>query len=121
VSTDAEIWMSLETLAASYERTHGTRPNQLRVGAAVAAELEPTLGQPGGHPRHLSWTSPTRGIWQPARPVPEGGFLAWVRVRHACLKAGGHWWHPADAMIAWFCCQCGKDVDGTPRDGTRGW
>ena len=30
----------------------------------------------------------------------------------------GHWWHPADPMIAWFCCQCGAERDGMPKDGT---
>lgn len=27
-----------------------------------------------------------------------------------------HHWHPADAMIAWECCWCGKEADGMPKN-----
>jgi hypothetical protein len=37
------------------------------------------------------------------------------RIRElACGWLLGHCWHPADAMICWFCCMCGGDVDGMP-------
>lgn len=29
-----------------------------------------------------------------------------------------HHWHPADVMIAWVCCWCSWEVDGSPRDLT---
>ena len=41
-------------------------------------------------------------------------------VRWVC----SHHWHAADAMIAWFCCRCGDERDGMPRDGrdrVRAW
>ncbi len=68
-----------------------------------------------GHPMHLVMAGPT--FTQPAQPVHPRGLLGW-KVRRACRKRGGHWWHPADPMIAWFCCQCGAERDGMPKDGT---
>lgn len=35
----------------------------------------------------------------------------------ACRRRGGHFWHPADSMIAWSCCCCPATADGTPKDG----
>jgi hypothetical protein len=110
-----DLWMDLDALAASYQQAHGVRPDRLLIGAAVAEELEPGHG---AHPAHLSWRSPTQGAWFPARPqrLP---FLRQLRRQHACHRnLGGHWWHPADAMIAWFCCVCGAERDGWPRDGS---
>jgi hypothetical protein len=113
---DNELWTALDALAASYQRTHGVWPNRLYVGAAVAEQLEPDRG---AHPLHTAWESKTRGgVWFPARPMREQHWWdQWLRER-ACKKNGGHWWHPADAMIEWFCCRCGKDRDGMPKDGT---
>jgi hypothetical protein len=113
---DNELWMALDALAADYGRVYGARPNRLHVGAAVAEQLEPNHGD---HPLHLSWVSPTRGgVWFPARPMREASWLDQWRKQRACKRNGGHWWHPADPMIEWFCCRCGKDRDGTPQDGT---
>ncbi len=71
-----------------------------------------------GHPEHLAfvWTWPGLPP-HPAQPARPRGVLGW-KMRRACRKAGGHWWHPADAMIAWFCCACGATRDGMPKDGT---
>lgn len=55
---------------------------------------------------------------------PDGGEVArpprrpsrwqqWRRKR-ACRRLTHHCWHPADAMIEWFCCMCGGDIDGMP-------
>lgn len=112
---NAEIWMTLESLAASYERTNGIRPNQLRVGTVVAEQLEP---EHGAHPLHLSWVSLVPGVWFPIHPIKETGWWKQRRRERACRRAGGHWWHPADPMIEWVCCQCGADRDGMPVDGT---
>lgn len=115
--TDAEVWMQVDALAAHYERVHGVRPNQIRIGAAVAETLEP---EHGAHPLHQFWESPVSGVWFPARPAVRPYELFWRRWARewACKRQGGHWWHPADAMIEWFCCRCGKDRDGMPKDGT---
>jgi hypothetical protein len=68
------------------------------------------------HPPHVAVE---RATGLPARPLQDTSpWWRWRR-RRACRRAGGHWWHPADAMIAWFCCQCGTDRDGMPRDGSR--
>jgi len=69
------------------------------------------------HPEHRVMREVAKGIWDVAFPVHPKGW-AGVRTRRACRKAGGHWWHPADAMILWRCCQCGADRDGMPMDGT---
>lgn len=113
---DNELWMDLDALAASYGRVHGARPNRLYVGVEVAAKLEPDHG---AHPLHTAWVSPTRGgVWFPAKPAREQRWWDQRLRERACKKNGGHWWHPADPMIEWFCCQCGKDRDGMPKDGT---
>lgn len=117
---DNELWMQLDELAASYERAHGVRPNHLRVGTAVAIRLEGREPGPREHPLHVEWVAPSgSGVWFPARPERLGW---WSQRRHerACRRLGGHWWHPADAMITWFCCLCGKETDGMPQDGSRG-
>lgn len=62
-------------------------------------------------------TTHGKGIWEPAFPIHPKGWLG-VKTRRACRKRGGHWWHPADAMILWKCCQCGADRDGMPKDGS---
>ena len=116
-----EIWAMLDRTADAYTERNGTRPNQLVIGSAVAEVLrEP--GEHPDHPAHLRWHSPTPGVWLPARPTIDRGSLRarWAqrRTERACKALGGHWWHPADPMIAWFCCRCGKDRDGMPHDGT---
>jgi hypothetical protein len=68
----------------------------------------------GIHPEHLVLDRDT-GL--PAPPLMPTGLLGW-KVRRVCRKTGGHWWHPADAMIAWHCCRCGAERDGMPKDGT---
>lgn len=68
-----------------------------------------------GHPEHVTLAGTTG--WLPVRPHNVPGLRTWKQ-RRACRKAGGHWWHPADPMIEWFCCQCGASRDGAPRDGT---
>jgi len=51
-----------------------------------------------------------------AKPLRASwGLLRW-KVERRCRKAGGHWWHAKDAMIGWFCCQCGAERDGCPKD-----
>lgn len=67
------------------------------------------------HPPHHATVHPS-GF--PARPLVDSSPWHRWKARRACRRAGGHWWHPADAMIEWFCCVCGADRDGTPRDGT---
>jgi hypothetical protein len=113
---DNEVWMQIDALAASYERTHGVRPDRLRIGHAVAREIEGP--QADGHPLHRIWESPTPGVWFPSRPILDVGWWARWKIRRRCRRNGGHWWHPADPMIAWFCCRCGKERDGSPQDGT---
>lgn len=75
------------------------------------------------HPPHLNTHSlPGRNgpveIVDPPRKLPTW----WQQFRRErnCRIKGGHWWHSADAMIAWFCCYCGRETDGSPRDGTGG-
>jgi len=119
---DNTVWMDLDVLAASYERVNGVRPNQLTLGRVVAEELEPEESRRArpdwpAHPPHQHWESPVSGIWRVrVGPVP-GGWWHRFKVHRACRKSGGHYWHPADAMIEWFCCNCGADRDGMPRDG----
>jgi hypothetical protein len=112
---DNEIWQALDLAADGYARTNGIRPNRLHIGAGVAEALEP---EHGAHPLHQNWQSPTPGVWFPARPAREARWWDQWRLERACKRNGGHWWHPADPMIEWFCCRCGKDRDGTPQDGT---
>jgi hypothetical protein len=59
------------------------------------------------------------GIWDVARPLRAHGL--WLRWRHErqCAKTLGHCWHPADAMIGWFCCTCGGETDGMPPQRCR--
>lgn len=71
----------------------------------------------GTHPEHVVRVRAGTTGWLPAQPVRATGLLGWKQ-RRACRKRGGHWWHPADPMIAWFCCQCGTERDGMPKDGT---
>jgi hypothetical protein len=71
------------------------------------------------HPEHVVTVEPwPGGPAMPARPIPADGVIQRWRDRRACWVRGGHWWHPADEMIAWFCCQCGAQRDGMPKDGT---
>lgn len=114
--TSPEVWMQIDALAASYERSYGIRPNQLRIGAAVAREIEPG----STHPPHLAWERQAgQPVWFP-KPPNQGTWLEQFRRERECRKLGGHFWHPADPMIAWSCCFCGRDTDGTPEDGRRG-
>lgn len=59
------------------------------------------------------------GIWEIARPMRASGWLLRRRLERQCRKTLGHCWHPADAMIAWFCCNCGADEDGMPPQRCR--
>lgn len=70
------------------------------------------------HPEHVSLELKGGVFWVPARPIEDTSPLHRWRDWHRCKKAGGHWWHPYDAMIDWFCCQCGKITSGMPKDGT---
>jgi hypothetical protein len=115
MSSDSAIWESLDGMATAYQRSTGVRPDRMRIGARVAEVLEPAHGE---HPLHLDWSSPTDGVWFPARPAQPPRVRDRWKSRRACRAAGGHWWHPADAMIEWFCCRCGADRDGMPKDGT---
>jgi hypothetical protein len=53
----------------------------------------------------------------PVHPPRPRGVAGW-RARRACRRSGGHWWHPVGTSIDWFCCQCGTDRDGMPKDGS---
>lgn len=70
------------------------------------------------HPEHPVMQESAPGVWTVSFPIHPKGWLGW-KARRACHKAGGHWWHPADPMILWRCCQCGADRDGMPKDGSR--
>jgi hypothetical protein len=71
------------------------------------------------HPPHSAMVrGPVGTVEFPARPLVDSSPWHRWKARRACRAAGGHWWHPADAMIEWFCCQCGADRDGMPKDGT---
>jgi hypothetical protein len=48
----------------------------------------------------------------------RGGFWVQRRVEKNCRKGGGHFWHPDSGMIDWFCCNCGAERDGMPKDGS---
>jgi hypothetical protein len=65
------------------------------------------------HPVHENHREVAPGIWDIAFPAHPRGMLGW-QVRRRCRKSGGHWWHPADAMIEWKCCVCGASRDGMP-------
>jgi hypothetical protein len=72
------------------------------------------------HPQHGAMVrGPSGGVDFPAKPLQDTSPWHQWRRQRACHKAGGHWWHPADAMIEWFCCQCGVNRDGIPQDGSR--
>jgi len=66
------------------------------------------------HPKHHVMAGPT--YIHPAKPLRASDlFLRW-RLQRACRKRGGHWWHPY-TELDWFCCQCGAERDGMPKDG----
>lgn len=67
------------------------------------------------HPEHRV----TDQFGLPVRPVEFSAWWERWREQRNCHAEGGHWWHSQDAMIAWFCCVCGKSVDGWPKDGSR--
>ncbi len=68
------------------------------------------------HPEHRVMAGPT--YIHPAKPLRASwGLLRW-QVERACRKRGGHWWHPdGPSGVDWFCCQCGKQTEGAPKDG----
>jgi hypothetical protein len=70
------------------------------------------------HPPHHSVVRLDGGIEFTAKPLRASYWLQRRRQRD-CHRNGGHWWHPADPMIAWFCCNCGAERDGMPQDGSR--
>lgn len=124
-----EVWTEVEKLAASFERVNRQPANLMRIGAAVARVLEPDEVRRSGagpvHPPHMLWqaapdavrTGQGGRVWSVAWPDKEPGRWAQWRRERACARDGGHFWHPGDAMILWFCCRCGKDTDGWPKDG----
>ena len=68
------------------------------------------------HPKHYDYAR-LGGHLFPSKPARCSWYMQWQRER-ACPKRGGHWWHPDDGMIGWFCCQCGKETEGMPEDGS---
>jgi hypothetical protein len=72
------------------------------------------------HPEHPIQQEVAPGVWMPAPPIRDSSWWHQWRRERRCRQAGGHWWHPADAMIRWFCCRCGADRDGMPKDGPAG-
>lgn len=67
------------------------------------------------HPDHVAIVHKTG---EPAQPLRASWVLQW-RLERACRKRGGHWWHfDPISMIGWFCCQCGAEQDGMPKDGS---
>jgi len=70
------------------------------------------------HPEHRHLTQRYEGgPWEAAKPLRAAcGWKRWC-IEYACRRSGGHWWHPGDGMIDWFCCQCGAERDGCPKDG----
>lgn len=70
------------------------------------------------HPEHLTMAEVAAGVWEVSQPIRPTGLLGW-RIRRACRRRGGHWWHPTPgSLIDWFCCQCGQECDGWPKDGS---
>lgn len=70
------------------------------------------------HPQHFAMQSAGVGLpYSPAKPMRSTSWWQRWKVERACKKRGGHWWHPDSGMIDWFCCQCGKETDGMPKDG----
>lgn len=56
----------------------------------------------------------------PVLPAKSANPLQRWRLHRECYRNGGHWWHPEPGtMIDWFCCQCGQQTDGMPKDGSR--
>jgi len=55
----------------------------------------------------------------PAKPM-QGSWLVQYNSEVRCRKNGGHHWHPDNGMIDWFCCMCGAECDGAPKDGPNG-
>jgi hypothetical protein len=68
---------------------------------------------------HATRAEVAPGIWDVARPIRDTSRPHRWRQERACRKALGHCWHPADGMIAWFCCACGADEDGMPPQRCR--
>jgi hypothetical protein len=59
---------------------------------------------------HLAWTQwYPGGPWEPAIPIRPTGLLGW-KVRRACRKSGGHYFH-ANRRWGWSCCECGYEDD----------
>lgn len=51
-----------------------------------------------------------------ARPLRDSSWWHRWRQERACRKMVGHCWHPDEqGMIGWFCCECGGEVDGMPK------
>jgi hypothetical protein len=73
------------------------------------------------HPPHLHVHSVrhSNGVSEIVDPPPRiqgEGIIRRLRRHRECRLKGGHWWHP-EGMIDWFCCYCGKQTDGFPKDG----
>lgn len=63
------------------------------------------------HGMNHHYGAPPIDVARPARLTSR--WQQWKRER-ACRRLTYHCWHPANAMIEWFCCMCGGDVDGMP-------
>lgn len=56
------------------------------------------------------------GVPEVARPLRDPSRWHRWRQERACRKAIGHCWHPDEmGMIGWFCCTCGGETDGMPK------
>lgn len=69
------------------------------------------------HPEHTAQQQRYGNYYQPAKPLRASWWLQFKR-EWRCWRSGGHYWHP-EGMIDWFCCQCGAETDGMPKDGAR--
>lgn len=53
--------------------------------------------------------------WDVAQPLRATGPTRW-RAERACRRELGHCWHLMwGHLIDWFCCSCGAETDGLPR------
>jgi hypothetical protein len=69
-------------------------------------------GDVSNHHANLQETIP--GYWEVARPLRDTSWWHRRKQERACGQRTSHCWHPADAMIAWFCCMCSAELDGMP-------
>jgi hypothetical protein len=115
-----------ETVQGLAQR-QGLDPGHLVLPPALALRYKDQVNEMLGlsdpipsHPAHTRLVASLDGsIWYPEQPAPTPSkYAQWKRERDCHRRRGGHWWHPTDAMIGWFCCGCGAERDGMPEDGT---